>query len=418
MAPAAPSSALAGPGLALVAAHWPLVVVTGGDLDTKRLDGALAPFKSGGRGREAEVSKLSAKERADFLQDVKDVDREVPDPVWASLEAAKAATLVTFRWRPEDASALAGSYGVAATIAGWPATWTVASDVDRLLDAKAFSDLAADAAKKPPRAPLHFVNQVAPEEDGSLTLQTSGTQRFGLRTLRVDHITRSSAKPMSRLVNLLVQRWVEGERPAPDGTLDLSFKDLVHADARKAGLAELLPGAKGRVRVATRVGDQVVPLTFPDAPGATEDERREHAVDQLFGASDSASNVDHSAALLEVSRKSRERVIREVKPRVLKGLPADELLLVKAPFKCDKGTEWMWVEVQTWKGTSIHGSLQSEPECATGLRAGQAVEVSEADLFDYMEKFLDGTFIGNDTGKLLQPAFFEELDGGRRRIKE
>jgi uncharacterized protein YegJ (DUF2314 family) len=384
------------------------------------LDAVLAPFKGGAAGRAAEVSTLSAKEQADFLQDVKDVAQGVPAPVWASLEAAKAATLVTFRWRPEDASALAASYAAAATIAGWPGTWTVASDVDRLLDAKAFTELADDAAKKPPRAPLHFVNQVAPEEDGSLTLQTSGTQRFGLRTLRMDHITRSSAKPMSRLVNLLVQRWVEGQRPAPDGTLALSFSELVHPDARKVALAELLPGAKGRVRVAAQLveADHTMLLSFPDAAGKTDDERREHALDQLFGTSDSASNVDHSAALLEVSRKSRERLIREVKPRVLKGLPADELLLVKAPFQCDKGTEWMWVEVQTWKGTRIHGPLQSEPECATGLRAGQAVDASEADLFDYMEKFADGSFIGNDTGKLLRPAFFEELDGGRRRIKE
>jgi uncharacterized protein YegJ (DUF2314 family) len=403
-----------------VAAHWPLVVVTGGDMDAKRLEGALASFKSGGQGRVAEVTRLSAKEKADFLQDVKDVEGRASDPLWASLEAAKAATLVTFRWHPEDASALAASYGVAATISGWPSTWTLASDVDRLLDTKAFSELAGDAARKPPRAPLHFVNQVAPEEDGSLTLQTSGTERFGLRTLRLSHITRSSAKAMSRLVNLLVQRWVEGQRPAPDGTLDLSFSDLVQTEARKAGLAGLLPGAKGRVRVAGQVvgAEHVVQLTFPDASGQTDDERREHAIDQLLGTSDSASSIDHSAALLEVSRKSRERLIREVKPRVLKRLRADELLLVKAPFECDKGTEWMWVEVQSWKGTRIHGSLQSNPECATGLRAGQAVDVSEADLFDYMEKFLDGSFIGNDTGKLLHPEFFEELDGGRRRLKE
>ena len=172
------------------------------------------------------------------------------------------------------------------------------------------------------------------------------------------------------------------------------------------------------MRVAWRGGEDALQLIFPDSRGKTEPERRESALDGLFGTSDSARNVTHGPELLEVSRKSRERVIRELKPRVIKGLPADELLLVKAPFKCEQGTEWMWVEVHAWKGASLTGSLQSSPDCATELHAGQAVEVKEGELFDYMEKFQDGTFVGNDTGKLMQPMHFEELDGGRRRIKE
>jgi uncharacterized protein YegJ (DUF2314 family) len=119
-----------------------------------------------------------------------------------------------------------------------------------------------------------------------------------------------------------------------------------------------------------------------------------------------------------VSKKARERVIKELKPRVQKGLPADEVLLVKASFPCEKGDEWMWVEVQTWNGGTVRGALQSEPECAVGYRSGQTVEVKEAELFDYMDKFGDGSFVGNDTGKMMQPEFFEELDGGRRRIRE
>jgi uncharacterized protein YegJ (DUF2314 family) len=160
----------------------------------------------------------------------------------------------------------------------------------------------------------------------------------------------------------------------------------------------------------------VLRVEFGGDPSQSEGERMEIALKALFGGRDEAQGIKHTEALLATSRAARERAIRELKPRLQKGLGANELLLLKAPFPCKDSTEWMWVEAHSWKGGIVRGTLESDPECAPGLHVGQTVEVREGDIFDYMDEFADGTFVGNDTAKLMRPDLFEELDGGRLRI--
>ena len=62
----------------------------------------------------------------------------------------------------------------------------------------------------------------------------------------------------------------------------------------------------------------------------------------------------------------------------------------------------MWVEVASWKGSRIFGTLQNEPFDIPTLRAGQRVEVLEDDVFDYIFTRADGSTEGNEAGKIIE----------------
>lgn len=80
---------------------------------------------------------------------------------------------------------------------------------------------------------------------------------------------------------------------------------------------------------------------------------------------------------------------------------------MRARFPCEGGTEWMWVEVLTWNGAVLDGRLESDPE-----RAGASVRVKLEDVMDYEDKLEDGTFFGDETGRVLHPEAFESAGAG------
>ena len=112
--------------------------------------------------------------------------------------------------------------------------------------------------------------------------------------------------------------------------------------------------------------------------------RQENVISRAFGSQDSVVNIQHDEEIEEASRQALAKnclrcagVHRRVRP--------GELVLVKAPFTTpDEGREWMWVEVIKWQGNKITGTLQNEPFNIPDLKAGQMVNVSEADVFDYL----------------------------------
>ena len=62
----------------------------------------------------------------------------------------------------------------------------------------------------------------------------------------------------------------------------------------------------------------------------------------------------------------------------------------------------MWVEVATWQGNRIGGSLDNDPENVPGLHSGDYVEVRQEDVFDYFHTFPDKRTEGNTTGPVIQ----------------
>lgn len=112
--------------------------------------------------------------------------------------------------------------------------------------------------------------------------------------------------------------------------------------------------------------------------------------------------VLHDEAVLAASRRARDRLRAELKPRFIAGLSPGERLMVKAPFRTPAGgREWMWIGVSRWQGPRIHGVLDNDPVDVRDLKAGVHVDVLEDDILDYLYFRSDGTSEGNETAKLM-----------------
>ncbi len=128
----------------------------------------------------------------------------------------------------------------------------------------------------------------------------------------------------------------------------------------------------------------------------------------LFGSEDSIARVRHDEELLAASARARSR-LPELHRAFDAGLEPGEFIMIKAPFKTPSGDrEWMWVEVTRWKNSRIEGVLSNDPFEIPTLHAGQVVEVSEDDVFDYIRHHGDGSQEGNETGKLIEKMSKEE----------
>ena len=62
----------------------------------------------------------------------------------------------------------------------------------------------------------------------------------------------------------------------------------------------------------------------------------------------------------------------------------------------------MWVEVTSWKGNLIRGTLESEPTNVPNLHGDQVIEVWQGDVVDYLRGYADGRTEGNTTGALIE----------------
>ncbi len=113
-------------------------------------------------------------------------------------------------------------------------------------------------------------------------------------------------------------------------------------------------------------------------------------------------SVVHTEAVLEASRRARDRLRAELKPRFIAGLCGGEQLLVKAPFTTPAGgLEWMWIRVSRWQGPRIHGVLDNDPVHVRDLKAGSHVDVREEEVLDYLFRRGDGTSEGNETAVIM-----------------
>jgi uncharacterized protein YegJ (DUF2314 family) len=75
---------------------------------------------------------------------------------------------------------------------------------------------------------------------------------------------------------------------------------------------------------------------------------------------------------------------------------------VKVPFRDENYTEWMWVEITSWKDDNIKGLLENQPFHIPNLHGGQVVRVRQEDVFDYLHYYPDGREVGNTTGPILE----------------
>jgi uncharacterized protein YegJ (DUF2314 family) len=172
---------------------------------------------------------------------------------------------------------------------------------------------------------------------------------------------------------------------------------------------DLKSNAKEKVRIRLKKcipeeGDnECTQLSLVFDNGSSVQEGEDYVVSTLFGKNDDIiTHVNHDSLLLSVSTKERQR-LPELRKMFNNGLAPGYSILVKAPFKIESGgNEWMWVEVTKWTSDSIVGILQNDPFEIRNLKAGAIVSIKESELFDYILNKPDGTFEGNETGKLIE----------------
>ncbi|WP_428307829.1 DUF2314 domain-containing protein [Lacipirellula sp.] len=238
---------------------------------------------------------------------------------------------------------------------------------------------------------------------------TLGMSKFGLPDVVVETSPGSANSQVGLLMNLFCQRLVEGAEFESPGKFELELKSIEQDELRKDMLGAVLENGKGVVRLTLRAGrrdegdpeNDLIELRFDEYEGPDEFAKQELALTELFGSKEEIIGVEHNEKIEAASEAARAK-LSDLQKGFDAGLKSGELLLVKAPFKtADGDREFMWVEVSSWKGDEISGTLQNEPFNVPDLKAGQKVTVSQAEVFDYLLSRPDGTEEGNETMKLI-----------------
>lgn len=248
------------------------------------------------------------------------------------------------------------------------------------------------------------------QKDAGVRAITLGMHKFNLPDVVVDGFPWSLNRTIGHMINLLAQALAEGAEIGEGGQFDLDLRAIRNAPVRERQFETLKANAAGVAHLSLAEGvweegdpeNRLVEIRFDRYEGPDVHARQVKMVEAMFGWEDSISYIQHDEELKHASQRARE-TLPALRAAFNSGLAPGEHILVKAPFeKPDGGNEWMWVEVTLWKGDQIKGILQNEPFNIPDLRSGQMVEVSQADVFDYIHRLADGTQEGNETAAIIQ----------------
>lgn len=241
---------------------------------------------------------------------------------------------------------------------------------------------------------------------------TLGMRKFALPDFSIEDLPCSNQYSYASLLNLICQTVFEQGTIGEDWSIYLDIDAIENAPLKKKEmLGNLEEGAKKKAWVKVELvdpqeGDDYntqLGLVFDNSGGGSVQEVQNEVLSRLFGTKETLSYVEHDDEILEASQRAQGELPR-LKKLFEEGLALGYSLLLKAPFLIseDEGNEWMWVEVSAWVGSQIKGILQNDPYYAPGLQAGSLVEVAQEDVFDYILYKPDGSYEGNETGKIMQ----------------
>lgn len=238
---------------------------------------------------------------------------------------------------------------------------------------------------------------------------TLGMTKAGLPDVVVDDFSWSSENQVVDLINLFCQSMVEGVVFEKSGKFNLSLQAIKNSEVRDAQSKSLKRNFVGVAYLSLKPGvweegdpkNRLIQLTSDRYVGNDVTAKQDRMLSCFFGWEDKVTAVQHNEVVLEESRKERAKL-----PGLQKdfnaGLQQGEFIQVKVPFKTpDGGNEWMWVEITSWKGNLIRGTLENEPFNIPDLHSGQIVEVWQGDVFDYIREYPDKRREGNTTDALL-----------------
>ena len=90
-------------------------------------------------------------------------------------------------------------------------------------------------------------------------------------------------------------------------------------------------------------------------------------------------------AAMEAAHRRAVQELPTVKQRFLAGLKPGEGLFVKHGFPTNAGGhEFMWIAVVKWTDSTVVGQLANTPQHRNDLVMGQTVQITEAEVFDWM----------------------------------
>lgn len=238
---------------------------------------------------------------------------------------------------------------------------------------------------------------------------TLGLGKFGLPDVVVQEVPQSSGKQVEGLIDIFAQTMAEGATFRSSGKFKIDIHRLRNDQLRDSELTSLSAHALGTACLFLKPGkpdegdpeNRLVELSAALYPGPDSQAKQDNMLYSLFGTEDVAHNVEHTEELLAESRRERAK-LPALHQAFDAGLQPGEYIDVKAPFKSDRGDEWMWVEMSRWKGKTITGTLQNDPVDVRALHAGQIVEVNEDEVFDYIHYYPDKHTEGNTTAKILE----------------
>jgi len=243
---------------------------------------------------------------------------------------------------------------------------------------------------------------------------TLGMSKCGLPDIVVNDFVWSQSRSVGNLINLLAQALAEGATLTSPGEFDLKIGNIKNEKVREETQKSLLDHATSTAKLGLRMakledGDapnRLIEITFDGNEGADNHARQDKLLSSLFGWHDEIKSIKNNEELLATSQRAKDK-LPALQAAFQKGLAPGEFISVKAPFATAKnGTEWMWVEVSSWKGDAIRGMLKNEPFYIPTMHGGQMVDVSQKDVFDYIHTFPDGHQEGNETS-----AIIEKMDG-------
>ena len=259
-----------------------------------------------------------------------------------------------------------------------------------------------------PEVDKHTVLHFYPDGDAYRCISL-GMAKFGEPDVVAENLLASDAHTLGDLVNVLSQALVEGAGTDALGQLTLKLQQSRHPAVNRAEGEGLKPNAKRSARLLLVRGvleqgdpiNRLVRIAFDRYDGPDEHARQAALTAEFYGSSDGVARIRHDERLLAARDAARGK-LPALRETFNHGLQPGEYIDVKAPFATDSGgREWMWVEVRTWKGDRIEGTLQNEPDDVKQLRSGQDVVVSQAELFDYLFHRADGRVEGNTTGAII-----------------
>lgn len=241
-----------------------------------------------------------------------------------------------------------------------------------------------------PQVPRHITFHAYQDGD-FLRIVSLGMKKFGRPDLVLEGIPRAAAPEMGALLNAVAQEIVEKGLPA---------SGILQIQARGKELPLRL--AEGR-REEGDADNPLVSLDVSGFAGGTLQERISTLATAWGGGPAPMTMVPSGDVELEAaSAAARKRLLEDVKPRFLAGLPEGEALTVKGPFGPRNETEWMWLTVRSWEGGMIRGLLVEDAWNDPKLKAGMEVLMPEGAVFDYQIFKRDGTSEGATTDEILK----------------